>query len=256
MSQVSAQLEGSTAILSLEGRTDLNLMGLELFQSLIDGLDEVAAHANVTTVVLRGAGERAFSAGVDLREMRDLTPQTAEEFIRTLHRAIRKVLTLPMPVIAAITGPCLGGALELVLACDIRIASEDAIFGLPEVLVGLPSVIEASLLPKTIGLGRARRLIMTGDSVTSQEALDMGLVDRVVSKEAVDQAALEATEKFRNISPKVMASQKDIMVKWLEMGDEQAAEYSIKAFALGFTTGHPQEAITAFLEKRESRFKS
>lgn len=256
MSQVSAQLEGSTAILSLEGRTDLNLMGLELFQSLIDSLDEVAADANVTTVVLRGAGERAFSAGVDLREMRDLTPQTAEEFIRTLHRAIRKVLTLPMPVIAAITGPCLGGALELVLACDIRIASEDAIFGLPEVLVGLPSVIEASLLPKTIGLGRARRLIMTGDSVTSQEALDMGLVDRVVSKEAVDQAALEATEKFRNISPKVMASQKDIMVKWLEMGDEQAAEYSIKAFALGFTTGHPQEAMTAFLEKREPRFKS
>ena len=256
MSQVSAQLEGSTAILSLEGRTDLNLMGLELFQSLIDGLDEVAADANVTTVVLRGAGERAFSAGVDLREMRDLTPQTAEEFIRTLHRAIRKVLTLPMPVIAAITGPCLGGALELVLACDIRIASEDAIFGLPEVLVGLPSVIEASLLPKTIGLGRARRLIMTGDSVTSQEALDMGLVDRVVSKEAVDQAALEATEKFRNISPKVMASQKDIMVKWLEMGDEQAAEYSITAFALGFTTGHPQEAMTAFLEKREPRFKS
>ena len=256
MSQVSAQLEGSTAILSLEGRTDLNLMGLELFQSLIDGLDEVDAAANVTTVVLRGAGERAFSAGVDLREMRDLTPQTAEEFIRTLHRAIRKVLTLPMPVIAAITGPCLGGALELVLACDIRIASEDAIFGLPEGLVGLPSVIEASLLPKTIGLGRARRLIMTGDSVTSQEALDMGLVDRVVSKEAVDQAALEATEKFRNISPKVMASQKDIMVKWLEMGDEQAAEYSIKAFALGFTTGHPQEAMTAFLEKREPRFKS
>jgi enoyl-CoA hydratase/carnithine racemase len=188
--------------------------------------------------------------------MRDLTPQSAEEFIRTLHRAIRKVLTLPMPVIAAIIGPCLGGALELVLACDIRIASEDAIFGLPEVLVGLPSVIEASLLPKTIGLGRARRLIMTGDSVTSQEALEMGLVDQVVAKDAVHDAAMETTEKFRNISPKVMAAQKDIIVKWLEMGDEQSAEYSIKAFALGFTTGHPQEAMTAFLEKREPRFKS
>ena len=256
MSQVSTQLEGSTAILSLEGRTDLNLLGLKLFQSLIDGLDEVAVDANVTTVVLRGAGERAFSAGVDLHEMRDLTPQSAEEFIRTLHRAIRKVLTLPMPVIAAINGSCLGGALEMVLACDIRIASEDAIFGLPEVLVGLPSVIEASLLPKTIGLGRARRLIMTGDSVTSQEALDMGLVDQVVAKDAVHDAAMETTEKFRNISPKVMAAQKDIIVKWLEMGDEQSAEYSIKAFALGFTTGHPQEAMTAFLEKREPRFKS
>ena len=256
MSEVSTQLEGSTAILSLEGRTDLNLLGLELFHSLIDGLDEVAADVNVTAVVLRGAGERAFSAGVDLREMQDLTPQSAEGFIRTLHRAIRKVLTLPMPVVAAINGPSLGGALEMVLACDIRIASESAIFGLPEVLVGLPSVIEASLLPKTIGLGRARRLIMTGESITSQEALAMGLVDRVVPKDAVHEAALEAIEKFRNISPQVMAAQKDIIVKWLEMGDEEAAEYSIKAFALGFTTGHPKEAMSAFLEKRDPKFKS
>jgi enoyl-CoA hydratase/carnithine racemase len=256
MSQVSTQLEGSTAILSLEGRSDLNLLGLELFQSLNYALDEVAADANVTTTVLRGAGERAFSAGVDLREARELTPQSAEEFIRTLHGTIRKVLTLRMPVIAAINGPCLGGALELILACDIRVASEDATFGSPEVLVGIPSVIEASLLPKTIGLGRARRLIMTGDTVTAQEALDMGLVGQVVPNDAVHEAALEATEKFRNISPKVMAAQKDIFVKWLDMGDEESAEYSIKVFAEGFATGHPQEAMSAFLEKREPRFDS
>ena len=256
MSQVSTQLEGSTAILTMEGRSDLNLLGLELFQSLNHSLDEVSADANVTTIVLRGAGARAFSAGVDLREARELTAQSSEEFIRTLHRTIRKVLTLRMPVIAAINGPCLGGALELILACDIRIASEDATFGLPEVLVGIPSVIEASLLPKTVGLGRARRLIMTGESVSAQEALDMGLVDQVVSKDAVYETALEATEKFRNISPKVMAAQKDIFVKWLDMGDEESAEYSIKVFAEGFATGHPQEAMTAFLEKREPRFDS
>ena len=254
MSQISTQLEGSTAVMSLEGRTDLNLLGLELFQRLNDGLDEVAADANIRTLVLQGAGERAFSAGVDLHEMRCLTPQTAEEFIRTPHRAIRKVLTLPIPAIAAINGPCLGGALELVLACDLRIASEDSIFGLPEVLVGVPSVIEASLLPKTIGLGRARRLIMTGESIMSQAALDMGLVDRVVPNDTLNAAALEAAEKFRNISPQVLAAQKDIIVKWLELGDEQAAEYSIKVFALGFTSSYPQEAMSAFLEKREPRF--
>ena len=256
MGQVSTQLEGSTAVLSLEGRTDLNLLGLDLFQRLEEGLDEVAADAEITTLVLRGAGDRAFFAGVDLYEMRDLTPQTAEGFIRALHWAIRKVLTLPIPAIAAINGPCLGGALELVLACDMRIASEDSVFGLPEVLVGVPSVIEASLLPKTIGLGRARRLIMTGESITSREALDMGLVDRVVPKEAVNPAAREAAEKFRDISPQVLAAQKDIIAKWLELGDEQAAEYSIKAFALSFTGRHPQEAMNAFLEKREPRFKS
>lgn len=256
MSNVYTQLEGTTAVLSLEGRSDLNLLGLELFQGLNDALDEVAADANITTLVLRGAGERAFSAGVDLHEMRELTSQTAEVFIRTLHRAIQKLFTLPIPVIAAINGPCLGGALELALACDIRIATDDSIFGLPEVLVGVPSVIEASLLPKTIGLGRARRLIMTGESITSQEALTVGLVDRVVPNGAVQAAAMDAAEKFRNISPLVLAAQKDIIAKWLELGEEQAAEYSIKAFALGFTTGHPQEAMNAFLEKREPRFNS
>jgi enoyl-CoA hydratase/carnithine racemase len=255
MSQVSKQLEGSTAVLILEGRTDLNLLGLELFQSLINRLDEVAADASITTLVLRGSGERALTAGVDLYEMRGLTPQTAEVFIRTLHKAIRKVLTLPIPVVAAINGLCLGGGLELVLACDLRIASEDSIFGLPEVLAGVPSVIEASLLPKTIGLGRARRLIMTGESITSQEALDIGLVDQVVPKNAVNTTALEATKRFRNISPRILAAQKDIIVKWLELGDEQAAQYSIKAFALGFTSSHPHEAMTAFLEKREPQFK-
>ena len=84
----------------------------------------------------------------------------------------------------------------------------------------------------------------------------MGLVDQVVPKNAVREAALEATEKFRNISPEVLAAQKDIIAKWLELGEEQSAEYSIKAFALGFTSGHPQEAMNAFLEKREPRFKS
>lgn len=201
MSQISTQLEGSTAILSLEGRTGLNLLGLELFQGLNIALDEVTADANITNIVLRGAGDRAFSAGVDLHEMLDLTPQTAEEFIRTLHRAIRKVLTLPIPVIAAINGPCLGGALELVLACDMRVASEDAVFGLPEVLVGIPSVIEASLLSKTIGLGRARRLIMTGESISSEEALAIGLLDQMVPNGAVEGAAMEAVDKFRHISP-------------------------------------------------------
>ena len=255
MSDVSTQVEGSTAVLNLEGRTDLNLLGLELFQALSNALDEVAADSNVSALVLRGSGDRAFSAGVDLHEMRDLTPRSAEEFIRTLHGVIRKVLTLPIPVVAAINGPCLGGALELILACDLRVASEDSIFGLPEVLVGVPSVIEASLLPKTIGLGRARRLIMTGESIDSQEALSVGLVDQVVPRGAVEAAAMEAVEKFRTISPLVLASQKDIIAKWLELGEEQAAEYSIKAFALGFTTGHPQEAINAFFEKREPRFE-
>ena len=154
---VSVAQQNGIATLSMDGRTHLNLLGPGVFRQLRDRVDECGNDRNVRAIILRGSGERAFSAGVDLREMKDLNPLTAERFIRSLHRAARILVDVPVPVVAAIQGPCLGGALELALAADIRIASADAIFGLPEVRVGLPSVIEASLLPPTVGLGRARK---------------------------------------------------------------------------------------------------
>ena len=148
-----------------------------------------------------GPASGAFSAGVDLREMKDLTPLTAERFIRSLHRAARILLDVPVPVVAAIQGPCLGGALELALAADIRIASEDAIFGLPEVRVGLPSVIEASLLPPTVGLGRARKMLLTGEIVDSAEAHRIGLVDEVVASNEVHERAMATAREFLGMGP-------------------------------------------------------
>ena len=150
------------ATLSIEGRTQLNLLGHAVFQALNQRVSQCCDDQDLRAIVLRGAGDRAFSAGVDLHEMKDLDPLQAESFIRTLHAAARCLLHAPLPVVAAIRGPCLGGALEVALACDTRIATDDAIFGLPEVKVGLPSVIEASLLPRTVGLGRARKIVAHG----------------------------------------------------------------------------------------------
>ena len=144
----------------------------------------------------------------------------------------------------------------MALACDIRIATEDAIFGLPEVKVGLPSVIEASLLPRMVGLGRARAMLLTGQSVEAEEALRIGLIDRLVSRAELEGAVSETVNGFLGMSPYVLSTQKEIVAKWLEMGEEEAAEYSIKAFALCFATSHPHEAMTAFLEKRPPRFKT
>jgi enoyl-CoA hydratase/carnithine racemase len=145
---------------------------------------------------------------VDLHEMKDLDAAGAEAFITALHEPARKLLTMAIPAIAAIRGPCLGGALELVLACDIRIAAEDAVLGLPEVRVGIPSVIEASLLPPTIGLGRARRLLLTGETVDAAAALSMGLVDRVVPADSLMREAHETASRFLGMSRDVLASQK------------------------------------------------
>ena len=186
--------------------------------------------------------------------MKDLNSTDAESFILALHGPARKLLTMAVPAIAAIRGPCLGGALELALACDIRIAAEDSVFVLPEVRVGIPSVIEASLLPPTIGLGRARRLLLTGETVDAPEALAMGLVDRVVSAESLMQTAHETANQFLGMSRDVLASQKAIVARWLELGAEESAEFTIKEFARIFTTPAPREGMTAFLEKRPPEF--
>ena len=251
---VSVEFRDSIAWMTIQGRGDLNLLGLQVFRELNRRLDEVASDQRARVIILQGAGDRAFSAGVDLQEMKALTPLTAEQFIRTLHQAMRKLITSPLPAVAAIQGPCLGGALELALACDLRISADDASFGLPEVRVGLPSVIEASLLPRTIGLGRARAMVLTGESINAQEALGIGLLDQVAPKNRLMEQAAEVVQGFMRMSPYVLSVQKDIISKWLEMGEEDAAEYSIKAFALCFATGHPNEAMNAFLEKRPARF--
>ena len=242
------------ATLELDGRTDLNLLGPDVFRELKEHIEDCGQDESLRAIILRGAGDRAFSAGVDLHEMKDLEPLSAERFIRSLHAGAKGLLNCPLPVVAAIHGPCLGGAFELALACDIRIAAEDASFGLPEVRVGLPSVIEASLLPPTVGLGRARRMLLTGETVDAEEALGMGLVDKVVPKAELDAAALEMAKTFLGMGRYILAAQKQIVSAWLEMGQEAAAEYSIKPFALCFNTPYPNEAMTAFLEKRPPRF--
>ncbi len=251
---VFLERRGAIATLEVRGRTQLNLLGPEVFGALAAQMEQCGDDETLRAVILRGAGERAFSAGVDLHEMKDLEPLAAERFIRGLHAAAWGLLNAPLPVVAAIQGPCLGGAFELALACDIRIAAEDAVFGLPEVRVGLPSVIEASLLPATVGLGRARRLLLTGDTMGVEEALQIGVVDRVVPKGELEQAAMETAQTFLGMSRYVLATQKQIVSAWREMGEEAAAEYSIKAFSLCFATSAPHEAMTAFLEKRPPRF--
>ena len=244
----------SVAVTRLDGRGPLNLLGRSVFNDLNDELDRLNLDRNVRAMILTGSGDRAFSAGVDLHQMKDLNPVDAESFITELHAPARKLLTMSIPAIAAIKGPCLGGALELILACDIRIATDDAIFGLPEVQVGIPSVIEASLLPPTIGLGRARRMLLTGETVNAAEALAIGLVDRVVSSDQLMDAAQETANTFLGMSRDVVASQKDIVAKWLELGEEDSAAFTIREFSRIFATSAPYEGMSAFLEKRAPNF--
>lgn len=249
--RVEVKIEESIALVTLQGRGELNLLQRELILELGRTFEDLERRPEVRAIVMRGHGERAFSAGVDVQEMKAFSPPEAEGFIRALHSVMRKITTLPQPVIASIMGPCMGGAMELAMACDMRILAEDALFGLPEIRVGIPSVIEASLLLRMVGLGKARELILTGDLVDAQEAWRLGLATRVVPRERLQEESLKAARGFLTLSPLVVGVQKDILDKWLNLGDEQGAEYSIEAFALCFATNHPREGMDAFLEKRE-----
>ena len=237
------------------GRGPLNILGRATLTQLRARLDELEANPKTRAVIISGTGDGAFSAGMDLLEMKDMTPVEAESLIRLLHQVARKLLTMAVPTIAAIHGPCLGYALELVLACDIRVAGEDALLGLPEVRVGIPSVIEASLLPKTIGLGRARHLLLTGNTIKAQEAFEMGLVDRVAPPSGVTQTVTEVAESLLGMSRAVLAAQKDVVTKWLEVSEEESNEFSIQAFIQRFKSSQPKEAMEAYLEKRSPRFE-
>jgi len=253
---VSVQVErrGPVAWLAFRGRRDLNLLGHGVLTALAEALDRLAGEPGLRAVVLTGAGERAFSAGADLEEMRRLDPTSAEAFIRAVHAVCDRLLRLPLPVVARIQGPCLGAGLELALACDLRIASEEAVLGLPEVRVGVPSVVEAYLLAPTVGLGRARRLLLTGEALPASQALAMGLVDAVAPGAGLDRAVESALAPFLSIHPRVLAVQKRVVAHWLEVGLSAGVEYSIREFALGFAHPDTYEAMDAFLEKRSPRF--
>lgn len=250
----SQRAEDGIERVQVVGRGPLNILGRDTFAQLNARLAELEANPNTRVIILSGKGDGAFSAGMDLLEMKDLTPSDAESLIRLLHQGARKLLTMAVPAIAAIRGPCLGGALEVALACDVRVAGQDALLGLPEVRVGIPSVIEASLLPRTIGLGRARQMLLSGNPVNAQEALEIGLVDRVVAPEEVMSTAIDLAKDLLGMSRDVLASQKAIVAKWLEVSEEESNEFSIQEFIKRFKTTQPKEAMEAYLEKRPLRF--
>jgi enoyl-CoA hydratase len=234
-------------------RPPLNLLEPGLIAALRATFDTLAADPGVRVVVVTGAG-RAFTAGMDVHVLRDLDAAGATALITGLHDAIEAVHRAPFPVIAAINGPCLGGGFEVALACDLRIAAAEAIFGLPEVRVGVPSVIQAALLPPLVGPGRAAELLLTGAAIGAEQALAWGLVNRVVVRGELEAAVEAVVAAITACAPAAVRLQKQLIVRWRESDLPAAIRAGIAAFATSYATGEPREGATAFLEKRPPRF--
>ena len=199
----------------------------------------MAADHGLRAVMLRGAGDRAFIGGADITEMAKLDAGSARAFITLVHRSCDVFRRLPVPVIARIQGWTLGAGLEVAAACDMRVASDGSRFGMPEVRVGLPSVVEAALLPGLIGWGRTRRLLLTGETIDAATALAWGLVEQVVPPEAAGCGGGTPARRHSCLRPARGALQKALIQDWEAMTVDAAIQRGIDCFVDAWASDEP-----------------
>jgi enoyl-CoA hydratase len=228
----------------------LNILSSPVIEAVRDGLQELASDSSIRVAVLRGESEKSMIGGADIKEMAKLEQASAEAFISRLRDLCEAVRAFPAPVIARMPGWCLGGGLEVAAACDIRIASHDARFGMPEVRVGIPSVIHAALLPRLIGWGRARWLVMTAENIDAQTALAWGLVDAVAAPGGLDVAVEHAIASLLACGPAALRAQKALLRQWEELPLTDSVNLSIKVFGESFLTDEPTRLMQQFVDRK------
>ena len=240
--------DGSLVTIELVNSKTLNIVGSGAISELTDAFRSI--DDDVRVVVLRGSGEKAFIGGADINEMVGLDQSSAEAFIRRLAALCEAIRQCPVPVIARLAGYCLGGGLEVAMCCDLRIAEESAKFGMPEVAVGIPSVIHSALMPALIGASHATWLLLTGETIDAATAAGWGLVHEVTGTLELDARIAELTSKLTGFGPHAVRQQKRLLNKWFDMTIHGAIEDSVEQFGLAFLTGEPQQHMRAFLSRK------
>lgn len=228
----------------------LNILGSAATDGVREGFEKLASDQNIRAVVLTGQSEKSMIGGADIREMAKLDQKSAEAFITRLRDLCEAIRHFPAPVIARLPGWCLGGGLEVAAACDIRIAAHDAKFGMPEVKVGIPSVIHAALLPRLIGFGRARWLVMTAENIDAPTALAWGLVDKVAPPGGLDEAVEHTVKALLECGPEALRIQKELCRRWEELPLTESVNRSVSEFGKSFLSGEPQRMMQGFLDRK------
>lgn len=234
----------------------MNAMNMATLEELEAVVEEIGRNPEIRAAILTGAGTKAFVAGADIAVMRDMTQTQARDLALKAHGIYAAIESSPKPFIAAVNGYALGGGCELAMACDIRIASENARFGQPEINIGiLPGFGGTQRLPRLVGKGRALEIILTGDMIDAREALRIGLVNRVAGQgELLD----EARNLARRIASKGLVAIrlcKEAVGNGLEMDLARACVYEAGLFGCSFATADQKEGMGAFLEKRPPVFR-
>jgi enoyl-CoA hydratase len=241
------------ACITIANAAKLNTLNRAVMTTLIDAVEALADEPSLRAVILRGAGTRAFIGGADITEMATLNATSAREFITVVHRSCDVFRRLPVPVIARIQGYVLGAGLEVAAACDMRVAASDATFGMPEVRIGIPSVVEAALLPQLIGWGRTRELLLTGDTIDAVTAERWGLVEQVVPPDALDAAVERRVAAILACGPRAISAQKALIRAWENLPMRDAIARGIDSFAASWDSDEPARMMGGFLDAMRRR---
>jgi len=258
MGNVQYAKEEHIALITISRPKALNDLNYETLRELNEVIDKIEDDRDIYCVIITGSEGKAFVAGADISEMKDMDVYGAREFSSFGNKVFRRIELMEKPVIAAVNGYALGGGCELALCCDIRIASENAVFGQPEVTLGIiPGFGGTQRLARVIGIGKAKELIFTGSRINADEALKIGLVNKVVPPEKLIEEAMAVAKKIAANAPIAVRYSKTAINRGVECDLDTALSYEREAFSQCFARQDQKDAMKAFVEKTKlSGFKN
>ncbi len=253
---ILCDVKNGIAVVTFNRPDVLNALNASLLSELARTLDRIANDETIRVLILTGAGEKAFVAGADIKELAQCDALTGKHFAEVGHKTIGRLQSLSIPVIAAVNGYALGGGSEIALACDFIYASENAMFGLPEITLGLiPGFGGTQRLPRLIGMNRAKEFIFTGRMISAMEAKEMGLVNQIFSPETLLEEALKTAAAMADKGMVSLREAKQVINAGINIDLADACRMEINAFSLCMASVDAKEGTRAFIEKRKADFK-
>jgi enoyl-CoA hydratase len=250
---VRRDLQRGVVTVAINNVSRLNCLGRDQITAFIETVTALSDDPDLRVLIVTGAGDRAFMGGANLHELGALNPAKARDFLKLVHGMCKVLRDLPVPVIARVNGFCLGAGLEVMAACDLHIAADNAVFGMPEVKIGLPSVVEAALLPQLIGWGRTKLLVYTGDNIDARTALDWGLVEKVVPAAELDTALSVWVNSIVESGPRAIRLQKELVREWEAMPINEAIEAGIRCMHRAYQSDEPVRMVGEAIARLKAR---
>ena len=241
---------GRVAYVTINNPTKRNALGMPGKKAIAETFNRLAKDDAMRVAVITGAGDKSFIAGADIAEMRDLSAEQAEVEHTLTHVANEAIRTFPVPVIARVNGYCFGFGMELAAACDMRIGVDTAKFGMPEVRVGIPSGMEANLLPALIGWGKTAELVLTGDIIDAQEAYRCGFLQRLAPAGELDAAVEKMVGSILLGGPRSIRLQKRLLRDWERLSVTDGILAGIRACVEARNSDEPKRMMQAFLDRK------